>query len=95
MAAFQSQSFRCAAHVAKLTKGSPVEVYFKKPKMEVKVEVGSTPFFGKDGAPITIVEFSDFQCPFCSRGADVAHEIQKKYGNKVGGISRTHIPQRE
>jgi protein-disulfide isomerase len=70
-------------HVAKLTKGQPVEAYFSKPKMEVKVDVGNAPFFGKEGAPITIVEFSDFQCPFCSRGADVVHELKAKYGNKI------------
>jgi protein-disulfide isomerase len=70
-------------HVAKLTKGQPVEAYFSKPKMEVKVEVGNAPFMGKQGAPITIVEFSDFQCPFCSRGADVVHQLKAKYGNKM------------
>ncbi|MGK5082158.1 thioredoxin domain-containing protein [Bdellovibrionota bacterium FG-1] len=71
------------AHIAKLTKGSPVEVYFNKPKMEVKVEAGNSPGFGSDKAPIQVVEFSDFQCPFCSRGADVVHELKKKYGSKM------------
>ena len=70
-------------YIAKLTKGQPVEVYFNKPKMEVKVEAGNSPALGPEGAPITVVEFSDFQCPFCARGADVVHEIQKKYGKKV------------
>jgi protein-disulfide isomerase len=71
------------AHIAKLTKGQPVEVYFKKPKMEVAVDAGNAPAFGPDSAPIKIVEFSDFQCPFCARGADVVHELKKKYGSKV------------
>ena len=51
--------------------------------MEVKVEAGNSPSFGKESAPITVVEFSDFQCPFCSRGAEVVHELKKKYGNKM------------
>ena len=79
------------AHVAKLTKGKPVEVYFSKPKMEVNVEIGKAPVWGNDKAPVTVVEFSDFQCPFCSRGADTVTEIKKKYGNKVK-VAFKHFP---
>ncbi|MBC7690765.1 MAG: DsbA family protein [Methylotenera sp.] len=79
----QKKQEKVQAYVAKLTKGSPVEVYFTKPKMDVKVEVGEAPTMGPKDAKVTIIEFSDFQCPFCSRGADVVHEIKKKYGNKV------------
>jgi protein-disulfide isomerase len=79
------------AHVAKLTKSNPVEVYFSKPKMNVNVEVGASPFFGGEKAAVTIVEFSDFQCPFCSKGADVVTQIKKKYGNKVK-VAFKHFP---
>jgi protein-disulfide isomerase len=79
------------AYVAKLTKGSPVEVYFNKPKMQVNVEVGNSPIFGKKGAPITVVEFSDFQCPFCSRAADTVTQLKKKYGDKVQ-LAFKHFP---
>ena len=71
------------AHIAKLTKAQPVERYFAKPKMEVKVEAGNSPSFGPADAPIQVVEFSDFECPFCSRGADVVHQLKAKYGNKM------------
>lgn len=40
-------------------------------------------FVGDKDAKVTIVEFSDFQCPFCAKGADLLKEIKKKYGNKV------------
>ncbi len=71
------------AYVAKLTKSSPVEVFFKKPKMDIQVEVGTSPSFGKTNAAVTVIEFSDFQCPFCSRAADTITELKKKYGSKV------------
>ena len=44
--------------------------------------------FGKKDAKVTIVEFSDFQCPFCTRAANATTEIKKKYGDKVRIIFR-------
>ncbi|MFN7683920.1 MAG: thioredoxin domain-containing protein [Oligoflexia bacterium] len=79
------------AYIARLTKSSPVEVYFEKPKMDVKVEIGNSPILGSKSAKVQIVEFSDFQCPFCSRAADTVHQLQKKYGNKVA-IAFKHFP---
>ncbi len=38
---------------------------------------------GPATAPITIVEFSEFQCPFCKRVMPTMKEIKKKYGKKV------------
>jgi protein-disulfide isomerase len=35
------------------------------------------PFHGADSPLVTIVEFSDFQCPFCSKFADMLSEVQK------------------
>lgn len=78
-------------YIAKITKNSPVEVYFAKPKMSVAVDVGNSPAHGPKDAKVTIVEFSDFQCPFCSRGADVVNQIKKKYGSKVR-IAFKHFP---
>jgi len=77
--------------VAKLTKSSPVEVYFKKPKANIQVEAGNSPFMGGENAKVTIVEFSDFQCPFCSRAAKTVSDIKKKFGNKVKVVFK-HFP---
>ncbi len=38
---------------------------------------------GPDDAPITIYEFSSFQCPFCARGASTIKEILKEYPDDV------------
>ena len=39
--------------------------------------------FGDPGAPITIVEYTDFECPFCRQERDVLVEILKAYPGKV------------
>lgn len=49
----------------------------------VAIDVGNSPVRGPAGAKVTIVEFSDFQCPFCSRGKNTMEEVMKKYPNDV------------
>jgi protein-disulfide isomerase len=44
---------------------------------------GNGPSFGPKDAKVTVVEFSDFECPYCSKAADVVHQIRQKYGSKV------------
>ncbi|HEX9295310.1 MAG TPA: thioredoxin domain-containing protein, partial [Polyangiaceae bacterium] len=48
-----------------------------------KVPVGDAPVNGPDNALVTIVEFSDFQCPFCKRVGDTVKKIKETYGDKV------------
>jgi len=38
------------------------------------------PFWGRADAPVTIVEVSDFECPFCSRVGPTMDQIRKNYG---------------
>ncbi len=75
-------------YIGKLTKSTPVEVYFTRPKMQVNVEAGNGPFAGGEKAKVTVVEFSDFQCPFCARAAETVGELKKKYGDKVKIVFR-------
>jgi protein-disulfide isomerase len=61
-----------------------VEVYIEKPKRPVfDVNIADAPFKGNADAKVTIVEYSDFQCPFCSKASKTVEELEKKYGNKV------------
>jgi protein-disulfide isomerase len=63
--------------------GAGAEVY--------KVPVGDAPTKGAKQPKVTIVEFSDFQCPFCSRVTGTLDTLIKDYGNDVS-LSFRHNP---
>ncbi|MCB9062205.1 MAG: DsbA family protein [Halobacteriovoraceae bacterium] len=70
--------------VAQKVGDAGIEVFLDEPQRPIfKVDAGNAPFLGDKDAKVTIVEFSDFQCPFCQKGAEIMTEIKKKYGNKV------------
>ena len=48
-----------------------------------KVPVSGSPVRGNVAAPVTIVEFSDFQCPFCKRAEVTIDKVRDTYGDKV------------
>ncbi|MHB1846943.1 MAG: DsbA family protein, partial [Deltaproteobacteria bacterium] len=48
-----------------------------------KANVGSSPARGPADAKVTIVEWSDFQCPFCGRVEPTLKQLTEKYGDKI------------
>jgi protein-disulfide isomerase len=56
--------------------------------LRVEVAASGFPAKGPTTAPVTIVEFSDFQCPFCSRVTPTLEQVVTKYGNKVRLVFR-------
>jgi predicted DsbA family dithiol-disulfide isomerase len=48
------------------------------------------PSLGKEGAAVTLVEFSDFQCPFCHRFAPTLKQVEEKFGDKVHVVYRQY-----
>lgn len=52
----------------------------KQPNVPLKISTDNDPVIGKLDAPITIIEFSDFQCPFCARfHIDTLPSIMNEY----------------
>jgi protein-disulfide isomerase len=67
--------------MAKLRADAHVKVMLKAPR--VKVVSTGHPWVGGKNAPVTIVEFSDFQCPYCRSAEPVLKRIRAKYGDKI------------
>ena len=53
------------------------------PNKRYSVDTKGSPAIGPENAPVTIVEFSDFQCPFCGRVGPTLKRIKKEYGDQV------------
>jgi protein-disulfide isomerase len=69
--------------IAELRKAGPaVRVMFEAPRTNIAVQA-TDPALGSASAPVTIVEFSDFQCPFCQRAVPTLKQVRAKYGDKV------------
>jgi len=49
----------------------------------VKIDIGNSPVRGDKNAPVAVVAWSDFQCPFCSRVVPTVDQILEKYKGKV------------
>jgi protein-disulfide isomerase len=48
-----------------------------------KIEIGKAPVKGPTNAPVTIVEFSDFECPFCGRVTPTLKQLEEEYKGKI------------
>lgn len=70
---------------AALREKAVVVVHLEPPRVDVAAD---GPSRGPDDAPITIVEFSDFQCPFCRRAVPTLQEVMKKYPGQVRVVYR-------
>jgi protein-disulfide isomerase len=85
------QQERARQFFNELKQKANVEIKLAAP-MPPKKEVEATgPAKGPEKAPVTIVEFSDFQCPFCSRAASTVEQVLENYPGKVRVVFR-HFP---
>jgi protein-disulfide isomerase len=58
------------------------------PLLRVNLSVAGAPFRGAANAPVTIVEFSEFQCPFCHRVQATLKQLLERYPGKLKLVHR-------
>jgi protein-disulfide isomerase len=85
----QRQGERRAAFARELRSKYDVKVLLEP--YRVPVELGDAPVRGNPAAPVTILEFSDFQCPYCVRARPAVARVREVYGDKVR-VAFRHFP---
>jgi protein-disulfide isomerase len=63
-----------------------VQVLLEPPRVKIAIE--NEPTQGPADAPVTMVEFSDFQCPYCSRAESTVKQVLEKYKGKIKFVYR-------
>ena len=79
------------AFVQSLRSQANVVVHLKAPAVfRAEVGVDGAPFKGPAPAPVTIVEFSDFHCPFCKQVMPTLTQLESQYSDKVKLVFRDY-----
>ncbi|HEX5567620.1 MAG TPA: Na+/H+ antiporter NhaA, partial [Streptomyces sp.] len=55
------------------------------------VDAGTDHIKGPPDAPLTLVEYADFECPFCARATGVTRELRERFGHDLRYVFR-HLP---
>lgn len=78
----QQQARAMLVEDLKAKNAGAIKVMLEAPRYTVKINIDD-PVRGNAAAPITIIEFSDYQCPFCARVNPTLAKVRETYGDKV------------
>jgi protein-disulfide isomerase len=84
-----------ARFVARLREASTVRIEgLERPGLKIPIATDGEPSLGPPDAPVTIVEFSDFQCPHCRTVQATLKTLRRQYAGKVRLVHRDFpVPQ--
>jgi len=77
---------RQAEFLSGLRAKADVRILMEPPRL--RLAVGDDPARGPVDAPVTIIEFSDFQCPYCSRATATLKKLETAYPGKIRLVYR-------
>ena len=73
-----------ALYLKSLRSNSRIETYLKAPPpFRAEVPTGGAPSKGPGYAPVTIIKFEDYQCPFCKQVQPTVTELLSRYNGKI------------
>ncbi len=81
MLATQAINTRQADYIRELKQEAKITINISPPRFDIDTSTGHAE--GPVNAPITFVEFSDYQCPFCGRSQDAVKKVLEKYDGKI------------
>ncbi|MCK6502200.1 DsbA family protein [Myxococcota bacterium] len=83
----QAERFQAWVGELKTASGAKVSVPFPDmPRIEVSVD--DDPMRGSAAAPVTIVQFAEYQCPYCGKANETIEQVLKDYDGKVRMVYR-------
>jgi protein-disulfide isomerase len=87
----QQQRKAEAEFADQLRKAAAVQIILREPDPPVlAIATDDQPSRGSATAPVTIIEFTDYQCPSCAKSQPVIEEVAKEYGDKVRLVARDY-----
>jgi len=78
-------------YYGELTKKYRVDFYMEEVK-QVKQNVAEkgNPTLGPENAKVTVIEFSDFECPYCKRSQTTTRQLREQYKDKIRWVFRDY-----
>jgi protein-disulfide isomerase len=70
-----------AKYIASLRNGKTIKILLQPPKVQVTLD--DTPVRGQLSAPILLIEFADYQCPYCQAVEPTLQKVRAHYGDKL------------
>jgi protein-disulfide isomerase len=86
----QQRGARRAALLDELREKTPVRIALREPRAEVEVPE-SAPTLGPKSAKVTVVEFLDYECPYCHRVQDVVEQLLAQNKGQVRFVHREYL----
>lgn len=87
--AFMTAANNAVQEQKRLAQARSMDEAFANPRTP-EIEVGRV-IFGNPDAPVTIVEYSDFQCPYCAKVSPVMVRLMEDYGDQLRVVYK-HLP---
>ena len=72
--------------VSELKSRANVKMLLEPPRFDV--DTNGDPSLGPENAPVTIIEFSEFQCPYCAQVQPTLKKLKERYGDRIRVVFR-------
>ncbi|MAY79381.1 MAG: hypothetical protein CL930_01175 [Deltaproteobacteria bacterium] len=85
----RGQAERFQAFIGELYVSYDVKLTLPRPEVpRIPISTDDDPSIGPDDAAITIIQFAEFQCPYCGRAKEVVDQLMEKYPGKIRMVFR-------